>query len=385
MGHFNRLNKLYQPNFFKGYGYVTSEPQFWHKNEKGVEVYSAEVLVDERNNNVIPLDITKSKMLDYLREGAWVNIEGIIRQFDNAGRFNKGMAAIRQGRSYGFINKDGKLIINPQFDNASFFSDGLAAVQSSNKFGYINKDGKYEINTQFDYAGDFYNGIALVRSADKWGFINKKGQYVVNPQFNRVKIAPSSDVFPDFIESDYYDTSEFIRVFFQKDEGNNFDGVSASTTLEALSDHQIYGAGLNARDRIFADFRQSIFITNDISIASITFRFDNTPIFEWINQYNQWGGYTGRRQDFNFEATPDVIVYQFNLSGKAWEKRSVVISAIKNEIERKQGQSMTVREGYNSFVLLQEGGRLSFYLDENNSSLTVAFNRDYLIQTYSLY
>lgn len=277
--------------------------------------------------------------------------------FDDAGCFCEGLAAIRQGRSYGYIDKDGKLAINPQFDNASPFSGGLAVVRGSGKYGYINKDGKYEINPQFEDARDFHDGIAMVRSGDKWGFINKKGQYVANPQFKYVKLEVSPDVRPDLIENDYYDTSEFIRLFFEKEAGNTFDGIGASTTLEQLSEHPVYGAGLNASTSNNADYRQRIPVTNDIFISGVTLIFENTPIYEYVNE-----GYH-RTQKWNFDATPDAIVYKFDLNGKAREKRHVVVNALKSEIERRYGQAM--KSDGDHYYLSHDNGKLGFTISGN--------------------
>jgi len=44
---------------------------------------------------------------------------------------------------WGYIDKKGKYAITPQFDEAGSFEEGLAAVRSENKWGYIDKDGKY--------------------------------------------------------------------------------------------------------------------------------------------------------------------------------------------------------------------------------------------------
>ena len=51
-----------------------------------------------------------------------------------------------QNGKWGFIDKTGKIIINPQFDEVDFFSEGLCAVKIGNKWGYIDKKGKYAWN-----------------------------------------------------------------------------------------------------------------------------------------------------------------------------------------------------------------------------------------------
>ncbi|MGZ0217241.1 MAG: WG repeat-containing protein [Acidimicrobiales bacterium] len=45
------------------------------------------------------------------------------------------------GNKYGFIDRSGKMVINPQFDYADSFSEGLARVKLGNEFYKINKQG----------------------------------------------------------------------------------------------------------------------------------------------------------------------------------------------------------------------------------------------------
>ncbi len=47
------------------------------------------------------------------------------------------------------------------------------------KFGYINKSGKIIINPQFDYAYNFEEGFAIVMINQKLGFIDKSGKTAV--------------------------------------------------------------------------------------------------------------------------------------------------------------------------------------------------------------
>ena len=96
------------------------------------------------------------------------------------------------GEKYGFIDKQGRMVINPQFDMALNFSEGLACVgvdEKTRKHGFIDKQGRMVINPQFDWADSFSEGLAQVGfgndlKASKWGFIDKQGRMVINPQFD---------------------------------------------------------------------------------------------------------------------------------------------------------------------------------------------------------
>lgn len=56
------------------------------------------------------------------------------------------------------------VVILPQFDQADSFSGGLARVKIGNKWGYIDKKGKLVIQPQFDEAASFSEGLALVKN-----------------------------------------------------------------------------------------------------------------------------------------------------------------------------------------------------------------------------
>ena len=49
-------------------------------------------------------------------------------------------------KHWGFIDPTGKFVINPQFDEAESFNNGLAWVKAGGRFGYINASGKYVWN-----------------------------------------------------------------------------------------------------------------------------------------------------------------------------------------------------------------------------------------------
>ena len=70
-------------------------------------------------------------------------------------RFSEGALWVKQGGctyntpcNYGFITKAGLVFINLKYEGAKRFSKGLAPVKSGGKWGFINKEGK-EYNKQF--------------------------------------------------------------------------------------------------------------------------------------------------------------------------------------------------------------------------------------------
>jgi hypothetical protein len=93
--------------------------------------------------------------------------------FEEAYPFTEGLAAVQKQGAWGFIDTTGRVVIEPQFVTVGFFSGGLATFsdkQRPDKKGYIDKTGKVVIKPQFDVAEGFRNGVARV------GFFTLKGR-----------------------------------------------------------------------------------------------------------------------------------------------------------------------------------------------------------------
>lgn len=105
----------------------------------------------------------------------------IKTRFDTAGDFAEDLATASVGagiNKIGYIDKSGKFVIQPQFDEANDFSEGLASVLIGDKYGYIDKTGKFKINPKLDCAGKFRNGLATACYDNKSGYIDKTGKFV---------------------------------------------------------------------------------------------------------------------------------------------------------------------------------------------------------------
>ena len=102
----------------------------------------------------------------------------------------------------GYINKDGKVMIQPRFEKAEYFSEGLAAVKVAGKWGYINRTGDVVIQPRWQdndgWTGavePFREGLAVVTEFASWsvrddsnywtykcGYIDRTGRYVIPPR-----------------------------------------------------------------------------------------------------------------------------------------------------------------------------------------------------------
>ena len=164
-----------------------------------------------------------------------INKDGKII-FDNKGyisSFKEGLAVIEGNSSpdahslYGYLNRDGKIVIPPQYESAGDFNNGTAIVKKmegtyalidtdgnelktydkyyvgsnsddmmpfketiDTKYGYINRDGSVKIKPMYDIAERFINGNAIVGTngelSNRMGIIDKRGRYVVMPNYDNI-------------------------------------------------------------------------------------------------------------------------------------------------------------------------------------------------------
>jgi len=112
-------------------------------------------------------------------------------KFDFASEFSEGLAWVLEDCeskefTFSYIDKTGKpvSIIGRNFEFGLNFSEGLAAVFVDDKFGFIDKTGNIVIEAKFDKALVFSEGLAPAQVDDKWGYINRKGDFVIKPQFD---------------------------------------------------------------------------------------------------------------------------------------------------------------------------------------------------------
>ena len=84
-----------------------------------------------------------------------------------------GLYAFAKNGLWGFVDSDGKVVIQPTYEAAKSFSNGLAAVRQNGKWGFITPQNELVINYQFadvDYFTD--KGTCMIaREANAWKVI----------------------------------------------------------------------------------------------------------------------------------------------------------------------------------------------------------------------
>jgi hypothetical protein len=104
--------------------------------------------------------------------------------------FTEGLACVRSGNLYGFVDATGKEAIPPQFDDVGQdgFSNGLCVISKGKKgvYYFIDHTGNRAIDADFEAAYGFKEGVAAVQVKGKWGFIDKSGKFVIKPVYQSV-------------------------------------------------------------------------------------------------------------------------------------------------------------------------------------------------------
>lgn len=100
---------------------------------------------------------------------------------------NRSLYVIRKDFLSGYMDKTGKEVIPCQYDQAYDFHEGLARVEKNKSFSFIDKTGKTVIQLESGYkAYDVSEGLIRVqkKSSEKYGYIDVLGKWVVKPKYN---------------------------------------------------------------------------------------------------------------------------------------------------------------------------------------------------------
>ena len=88
---------------------------------------------------------------------------------------------------YGYINQEGRLIINCLYDEASAFYDGAAIVASSGKMGLINKKNETLTPFVFDEIFDPQQRTFIAKKDERYGVLNHLGKLVVALKYKDIQ------------------------------------------------------------------------------------------------------------------------------------------------------------------------------------------------------
>lgn len=145
----------------------------WHIVDR-----SLETAVKKEFDEVIRAELGYSTLDGYYfaREAGELNLylneEKKAGPFEDARPFEKGgLAAVKNDGKWGFVDKEGVVVIDYKFEDALSFGGTIAPVKVKDKWGFIDKKGNLVIASDFLAAKCCHNGIAPVLTEEGWTFI----------------------------------------------------------------------------------------------------------------------------------------------------------------------------------------------------------------------
>ncbi|MGB1040749.1 MAG: WG repeat-containing protein, partial [Flavobacteriales bacterium] len=169
-----------------------------------------------------------------------------IGQFDDARDFSNGLAAVKTAGLWGFIDTNGKMVIEPQYFKVSDFNEELAYVQTSFIEGkVINKKniGLFKQNEVNGFTG-FRNGVAgfYKEYEGSWRLIDTNGNLITEKfifDFNSTEESYSFGLQDDNGETKYYSLDKNNKISPDK-----FGSTSFKIHFDSTSNNY----GINSQD-----------------------------------------------------------------------------------------------------------------------------------------
>src|SRR5262249_40951629 len=76
---------------------------------------------------------------------------------------------IQENDKWGYMDREGNIVIPPRFESAADFFEHKAAVSFGGRTGYIDEVGKWQVEPKFLHGGRFKGGVAVAASPNAQG------------------------------------------------------------------------------------------------------------------------------------------------------------------------------------------------------------------------
>jgi hypothetical protein len=103
--------------------------------------------------------------------------------FQRAYNFVSGLGVIVRGGSWGFVSRDGLLISDPDWDCTHLPSREIGVYSQAGHYGLVNSQGEVLTDPVFTSVRPFRQDLASVRMEKDWGYVDTQGQWAVEPRF----------------------------------------------------------------------------------------------------------------------------------------------------------------------------------------------------------
>lgn len=102
--------------------------------------------------------------------------EIIAPEYESAEDFSADLALVKKDKNIYFINTQNQIAFHLTFDHAEPFYEGVAVVRKGSQYGFVEEHGKLITELKYKLVRHFENGFGKVQIQNgEWGFIDKKG------------------------------------------------------------------------------------------------------------------------------------------------------------------------------------------------------------------
>jgi len=150
--------------------------------------YESVFIMDKDRIQVSKIISEKEAIID--TKGKWIVPFGRFNRIDD---LVNNRIAVKNGHKWGFIDRDGKIIVPLKYNRVHSFSEGLAVVRIGQKHGCIDVNGNIIIPLMYDEIGISSQGLMTAQKGDKWGYINHNNEVVIPFRYKGARAFGSSD------------------------------------------------------------------------------------------------------------------------------------------------------------------------------------------------
>ena len=130
----------------------------------------------------------KTNNMAFCHGGEWMVIdstENIVRKLDcdHLIGLSAGLNRAEKNGKWGYMNVEGKWIIDPIFEEVSIFITPCH-VKLYGKWGAMDETGKWILKPVFDELDHFECGLAHAKMKGKWGYVNEQYKWVIKPKYD---------------------------------------------------------------------------------------------------------------------------------------------------------------------------------------------------------
>lgn len=188
--------------------YISYNPQGKYKTNAEDELYTLAALAGSENSfanfvNEFPTNrnINKAydRLLQYYEDGSVSKLNAFKAKYPNYPNpalvneylrlLNDDLLPVYNGKQWGYIDSDGKQVIDFAYDSVGYFVDGIAMVKpSGSKISFITAAGRPTGNKWFTKGYDYQNGLLVVEDNAKWGAVNYLSDVIIPFEFDSISL-----------------------------------------------------------------------------------------------------------------------------------------------------------------------------------------------------